>query len=1353
MGSRSKTAEAGATGLVLALLLMITMFSLPAGAQQTASISGTVADQTGAVISGATITLVDRAGPKLTATSDAQGNFKFPDLHPGTYDITVTASGFKQFRSDNLQLTDTQALPLDVLLEAGAENTNVTVQEHTAAQVETETSEVSGTITQKEIVTLGLNGRNFTQLITLAPGVSNQTGQDEAKVGALGSAKFSVNGGRVEYNSFDIDGSDVLNAGINASHGQPVLIVYPSLDSLSEVKILTSNYGAMYGKSASGTVQATTKSGTSGFHGNLYEFVRNEIFNARNYFDPPNDNPKYRRNDFGGTIGGPFFIPGLYERKNSKTYFFVSEEFRYEETPTVYNQAVPSNAERAGIFNDVCPTSGPVAAGGGFTFKQAAYPDCPIYNFTGVAGQVVGYAGNVVPVTSFAQAMLTTGLVPQANSPTGCNSTIGSCYNTTVSPPTYWHEDLFRIDQELSAKVKLMFRYIHDSWNATIPTPPWSYLANSGYSQNSFPTVMNKFVGPGVNVETELNWAISPTTLNDISFAYTSESITLSPVAGPGVASLARPSILDAPCTTPDPATGYTSCPMGAIFNNGFGGKIPGVVIGGSNAAYGGSGFAVDTGYTPWNYANPTYQFRDTVSKAIGKHTIQFGAQAYLGQENELSAATGANTGDVQGILFYNNVSSPFTTGNAFADFLIGSTNAQGQTGAHSGIQKYQQDSTQLKYYNRYTVVEPYVQDDWKVSPRLTVNLGLRISLFGLWHEKYNNAYNWTPQAFSQALASSVLVDPQTGHLVNSSTLQNIPLNLNNLNPAITNGLVRCGANGVPSGCMQGHVFNPAPRIGFAWDPTGSGKTSIRSGYGIFYEHGTSYEANTGSLIGSAPLVLTMTQYAPYSLQCINGGRGATGCAPGGAFPINVVEIPNQIQWPYVQQWSLSIERQLSENFVGTIAYVGSKGTHLAAESQVNQLQPLATSQNPFAPGQPITYGTCQSYNGGSFQVGNTTVTSTQPAFINMLAACFGELPGTFSVDPNSLRQYAPGIGQIYSIQNQANSSYNALQATVRSTKGPVTIVGAYTYGHSIDDSSDRSDATFVNSFDLAANRASSNFDQRHLLNVGYVVKDPFMMMSRLYNSIFTPAPCSGCQSGTAPGAPPQPGAIKGGPGSPQSTSDETAQNKNNTADPGGSKNGWGFFRELLSGWEFSGITTFQSGTPFSVINEGSSTIGVLDNAGVANGVGLGSYPDVVHNALPPYVGNNPQSFGPLLGNPAEFAAPQGLTFGNAGRNSLNNPRRTNFDMSLLKTWRVFGERSLQFRVEAFNVFNHTQFEIYDPLKGNTGSNIINCYGAGSTGYSAAGGGGTNCLIGSSFLHPVDAHLPRTLQLGAKFSF
>jgi hypothetical protein len=375
---------------------------------------------------------------------------------------------------------------------------------------------------------------------------------------------------------------------------------------------------------------------------------------------------------------------------------------------------------------------------------------------------------------------------------------------------------------------------------------------------------------------------------------------------------------------------------------------------------------------------------------------------------------------------------------------------------------------------------------------------------------------------------------------------------------------------------------------------------------------------------------------------------------------------------------------------------------------------------------------------------------------VNLLAACFGELPGTFSVDPNSLRQVASGIGQIYEILNGANSSYNAFQATVRSTKGPVNLIAAYSYGHSIDDSSDRADATFVNLLNLPANRASSSFDERHLLSIGYVVQEPFLSIARLYKSIFN-TPCTVCEPTASRSNPHEYGLhAYGGPHPPglaDSGDNASAHNGSQDEEPGGGHPFLsGLLHDIFSGWEWSGVTTIQSGTPFSVINQGSSTIGVLDNAGIANGLQYGSYPNLVQGAQTPYI-PNPSSFGPLLGNPAQFAAPQGLTLGNAGRNYLNNPGRTNFDMALLKTWRVLGERVLEVRVEAFNVFNHTQFNLYDPLKGNTGSNVINCYGPASTGYSAAGGAGTNCLIGNAFLHPVDAHQPRTLQLGAKFSF
>jgi hypothetical protein len=410
---------------------------------------------------------------------------------------------------------------------------------------------------------------------------------------------------------------------------------------------------------------------------------------------------------------------------------------------------------------------------------------------------------------------------------------------------------------------------------------------------------------------------------------------------------------------------------------------------------------------------------------------------------------------------------------------------------------------------------------------------------------------------------------------------------------------------------------------------------------------------------------------------------------------------------------------------------VGSRGTHLTVERQLNQLPPLPANENPFGPNEPLTIADCTfnpTANSGANPGDGTTpfllqngtlVTPQNPAYINLQAACTN--PNIPNVNSLPGRPY-PGLGRILSLQNVATSSYHAFQVAMQHNSGPLTAGLSYSYSHSIDDASDRSDPILVNSYDLRQNRASSSFDQRHLLNFSYVYRLPLSAWGRFLRA----------------------GLYE----EPQPT-DETGAPKPDSSTVANSM----LLQTLFEGWELSGVTLFASGTPFTVINSAGNTgISLTDNAGVSSGLGIAaSYPDVVTGLPSPL--NNSRSFGPLLGNPSQFVAPRGLTFGNAGRNFLNNPSRLNFDMAVLKHFKIRESSELEFRAEAFNIFNHTQFRAYDPDNpGSSGNNVISCY-AGPLYSAGFEGSGANCVTGASFLHPLNAHRSRTIQFGLKLGF
>lgn len=1254
-----------ATLLASLALLAVLMSPSPAGAQTNGLISGTVTDKSGAAVVGAQVVIAN-VGGNLTRNTETNGDgvYVASSLSPGTYNITVSAKGFQKFEAKGVVLEVAQKERVDVTLTVGTISEEVIVSGENVAQVDTQSAEMSSTITSKQVQELELNGRNFTQLVTLAPGVVSQTGQDEGTVGVAGNTVYSVNGGRGEYNNWEIDGGDNMDNGSNNS-----LNVYPNLEAISEFKVLTSNYGAQYGRNGSGTVEVEIKPGTAQFHGSAFYYGRNDFFNANSWFDNGNSiaRPAYKKHDWGYTIGGPVYIPGLYNNDKKKTFFFWSQEWRREKVGNAnpVSQAVPSADERKGIFNDVCPAYSP-----GSTFDPTIYQACPYQSVDSTGTIATPFPQNTLPTPfpTTAQALLT--LIPAANNfngvagvyPTPGGTAAGTnipAYVANPSLPTHWREELLRVDHNLTENQRLMFHWIHDTWGTVNQGPLW------GQYNNTFDNTNTTFVGPTTSFVARLTSNFSPSLLNEFVASYTDDHIFLSNVSN----------------NIKLPSGGIDLAPL---FANGLGGKIPAFSVGntGDGLVYGSGGFNVDTGYFPWKNANPTYTYRDTVTKIIANHTLFFGAYFVAAQKNQSASF------DKQGQLSFANGVTGFS-GNPFADLLLGN------------VQQYTQNATQLYYYDRYKILEPFFQDDWRVTHKLTLNLGLRWSIFGRYQEKNAREFGFSAAAYNPDAAPPFFpfgsVTPAFPNGSPNSQLLNI-----GSGQSLYNGLVQCGQSSptIPGvspgvqGCLRNKWNNPGPRLGFAYDPFGDGKWAIRGGYGIFFEHMNGNEANA-ELLQQSPSPL-----APNGT--VNNITGYANVAQplGPPSPLTPFSIPDKILWPYVQQWNLGVEHELPGNVLLSVAYVGSKGTHLTREYDLNQLTPVPASQNPYILNN---LGAMTTADCNSIQVDNNpTNNPNDPTWGLPISASIMGTQGTapvtvtdqhvlqnlFVACKNSAQNYFrkyQGWGSIVRVEPSANSIYNSLQISARRSIGGLTFSASYTYSHSIDNSSDRSDSLFVDPANPGVSRASSNFDIRHAFSLSYVYALPFFK---------------------APG----------------------------------------LTHTLLGGWQVSGITTALSGAPFTVTNGGGDA-SYTDPAGLANGVSSAvlSFPLVVGNPnnisqaeRSAYTGPN-GVFGVLAFSPDAYALPVGLTYGNAGRNTLRLPGRLNFDFGLFKSFPIKERYAFEFRWENFNVFNHTQLDGVNGLTSSSGTGLndtLGCY---------------SCVSSSYVLN--QAHNPRIMQFGLRFQF
>ncbi|PYS86246.1 MAG: hypothetical protein DMF62_16490, partial [Acidobacteria bacterium] len=965
--------------------------------ETTGSIVGTVKDANGGAVPGATVAAsIPSQGDRVirTVTTNEEGVFSIPNVPVAVYSVTVEAKNFKKVIYTDVKVDVGQRRPVDATLEAGKIEEVVTIDAADFAP-EVSTPTASTTISGTQATELSINNRNWVQLITLAPGVTDNLA-DLVPVGNFspdGSPNImaiSINGARQSQNTYTVDGADITDRGANVT-----IQAAPSLDSIGEFKVLRSLYPAESGRSGGGQINVVTKSGTDQFHGTFYEFVRNDIFNANNFIinrnrtagvdsDGKAKKPPFRYNNYGLTIGGPVWFFNFGESqpgegifaKVPRTYFFFSEEQRKDRRYSTFpNSNVPTAGMRQGIFqNPVCLSATQATSTTGRV--------CTSFLPAGTSILSTGLTTLDPASLSYLQNIYAKLPLPDAG-------TTGTLLTSSIAPAKFdFRQEILKFDTSITSKLSASYRYGRD----TVPT-----LAPNGVNNTtcSVPTMCPVLTdAPGKTHTMQATYSASPNIIIEGRYTHVNGGIF---VTQEGLyAKKNSPMTVNTPYETTDS-------------------RVPNH-----------SGFSILSniqGFGDWNNYSVKDDFQGNLTWiANGKHTFKFGGifSKYHKVEDQLGGAPNGNfqsfanttlaspfRGTVCADAAGNGIACPASTAaNAlqlteqqFANFLMGRNVT------------FQQNKYNLTANFHQVNYEAYAQDEFRITPRMTLYLGLRYSYYGPPWDENGLLSNFVPELFDPTKMPTVVMTSSaaggdTTRVTGSGNMCNgIIVNSQNFKT-----LPECTPTISPYGkyVYKTPKDNFAPRLGIAWDVFGKGRTILRTGYGMYYDQ---------VLLGNVELQL---QNPPYQeIVTLTGGTITNPVPVGGSIaaqaslgiPAIIRGVPTNYQNPYMQHWSLDVQQLFGKNTFVQVGYYGSKGTHLIGINDINNL-PAGYALTQTCQISTTTTGPCQARDASGNPIafiGNATSTTTVERLLDQI------------------RPYR-GYRSIAMVEPKFNSNYHSLQ-------------------------------------------------------------------------------------------------------------------------------------------------------------------------------------------------------------------------------------------------------------------------------------------------------------------------------------